>query len=504
MAVFQNKIVKQILEKYQTLWALTHYQTLGGWDLNTYMPEAGASARGLAEAKLSVLRQKLFLNKEFVSLIKALENEANLNDYEKAVLRVLRKALDHYEKLPPEFLEEWSKVTNEAHIIWKNAKKNNDFVSFAPSLEKIVQLCQRKAEYLGYPKHPYDALLDDYEEGWKTSEVEEYFNSLRQSLKELLSKIMTCPRYLSEHPLEKEPYLEQEMRQLNQKILKFLNYDPKTLRLDISVHPFTETISLKDVRITTWYHQQDFARSLMATVHEFGHALYELQCLEELEHTPVAGGVSLGVHESQSRFWENLIARTPEFISLFYQDFIGLGQNLAQYSEKEIAQYFNLVRPSLIRVEADELTYHFHIMLRFEIEKALIENKLKVKDLPEVWEVKFKEYLGIAPKTDTEGVLQDIHWSMGALGYFPTYSLGTSLSAVWKSLLERELGSLNQLIGSVDGVSKIQFWLRQNLHQYGSTYVLKDLLRQQTGKEELRIQPLLDYLTEKYSAIYQI
>lgn len=501
--MFENKIVKEILARYQTLWALNHYQVLGSWDLNTYMPEAGASARGLAEAKLSVLKQKLFLDKEFVGLINALENESGLNDYEKAVGRVLKRALKQYEKLPPEFLEEWSKTTNEAHIVWKNAKKNNDFPSFAPLLEKIVKLCQQKAEYLGYPEHPYDALLDEYEEGWKTAEAESYFDSLRQPLKELFSRILASPRYLAEHPLEKEPYSEEKMRQLNQKVLEFLRYDPSSLRLDVSVHPFTEALSLKDVRITTWYHPQDFVRSLMATVHEFGHALYELQGAPELEFTPLAGGVSLGVHESQSRFWENLVARTPEFVNRFYSEITGLGENLAKYSAEEIVRYFNLVRPSLIRVEADELSYHFHIMLRFEIEKGLIEEKIKVKELPEVWRAKFKDYLGIVPETDTEGVLQDIHWSMGALGYFPTYSLGTSLSALWKASLEKELGEMSQLIND-EGIAKIQAWLKQNLHQYGSTYVLKELLKRQLGKETVETQPLLDYLTKKYQQIYQL
>lgn len=499
--VFANKVISQILEKYKIIWALNYASDLANWDLSTYMPEDGAIAKGEALAKMNSLRQSLFLDKEFVNLIKQAEKEKSLNDSEKGIVRMLERSLKRYEKLPPEFLEEFSRTVSQSHGIWIKAKKENNFSLFAPCLEKIVDLALRQSEYMGYKKHPYDALLDDYEEHLLASEVEIYFDSIRDFLIDLLGYIKKSPKYLSEHGLEKERYNKGKMERLNLEILRFFNADSKKLRLDASVHPFTQYIGPSDARITTRYHETDFGRSMFATIHEFGHALYDLNCNPGLSYTPVDRGSSLIIHESQSRFWENAIGRSKEFAEKFYGEIIALDPGMNKYSLEDIYLYFNSVKPSLIRVEADEVTYHFHIMIRFEIEKALLEKSIKVKDLPEIWNEKYKKYLGIMPKYASEGVLQDVHWSLGNIGYFPTYSPGTALSAQWKFYLEKDLGSIDMLIKEDGGIGKIQDWLKNKIHQYGSTYTYKDLVKKTTG-EEFTAKYFKDYLAEKYKKIY--
>ena len=294
----------------------------------------------------------------------------------------------------------------------------------------------------------------------------------------------------------------QQLKAVQDLLEKFLIF-PKKLRLDVSAHPFTTNISLNDHRITTWYRENDFARSLFATIHEYGHALYESQFDSKINYTPLCNfsGLSLSIHESQSRFWENMIGRTKQFIHGMHKSILGINPNLVKYNVEEIYNYFNLVKPSLIRVEADEVSYHFHVMIRFEIEKGLIEGKLKVKDLPEIWRAKMKEYLGITPKTDREGVLQDIHWSSGSIGYFPTYSIGTFLSGLIKYEIEKDIGDLGNLIKSEDGIKKIQDWLKEKIHQYGGTYTMKELVKKSFGKD-FSPSYFLSYLEKKYKEVY--
>jgi carboxypeptidase Taq len=499
--VFVNPAIKKILSHYRVLWALGHLENLAQWDLEVYMPEKAAKDRGEALAKLSSLYQQLFLDKEFVSLIRRAEEQSGkLNEYEAGVVRVLKRWLRVYQALPKEFVEEWERTTSRAKVAWRQAKEQNDFSKFKPFLEKLVELAIKKAEYLGFKEHPYDALVDFYEEGWTTKEIEKFFAEIYPPLKKILSQVLTSENYVSEHPLEKMDYDRHQAEALNRKVLNFLGADWGRLRIDVSAHPFTNSLSINDARITTWYHQKDFVRSLSSTLHEFGHALYELQVDPKLSMTPIGGGVSLGIHESQSRFWENFVGRSQEFIELFIADFAALSPRIKKFIDKEgvdgVYNYFNIVRPGLIRVEADELTYHFHIKLRFDLEKELIEGKIKVADLPGIWRERMKEYLGVKPKTDTEGVLQDIHWSMGAFGYFPTYSLGTFVSGMVRKKLEEDLGELPGLI-SPDGVGEIQQWLKQKIHRFGATYQPKKLLEKSLGKK-FDSQPLIDYLKSKY------
>ncbi len=467
---------------------------VANWDLETYMPVSGAKVRGEAFGRLSTISQNLFLKKDFVSLIHKGEKEKNLTDEEKGVIRALIRSLKYYTRLPSDFLEKYEKTTTEATVIWREARDSNNFKLFEPYLSKIFNLNKAKAEYLGYKDSPYDALMDQYEENLSTREVELFFGEIREPLKELLVKIQKSPKYFKEHKLEKALYNEEKLKDLNFKILETFWADFSRLRLDISSHPFTTSFSNTDTRITTWYHKSDFARSLLGTIHEFGHALYDLQCKDELEMTPIVGGTSLVIHESQSRLWENFVGRSEGFIRKYKKDFdsvLSVKQSVSLPVDQYL-QYFNKVRPSLLRVEADEVTYHFHIMLRFEIEKGLIEGRLKVRDVREVWNSKMKEYLGVIPKKDSDGVLQDIHWSGGTVGYFPTYSLGTFLSAQWEQKMGLEF--------RIQNLEFVKNWLEEHIHKYGSTYTLDDLLK----KNHMKFDPSvnLKYLEKKYSKIY--
>ena len=499
--IIKNKVILEILDKYRQIWALGHLGGLANWDLSVYMPEDGAGARVEALAKLSTLMQKLFLDRDFVELIKKAENEKDLDDSEKAILRTLKRALKHYQKLPAEFIEEFSKVTSEGQIAWQNAKKESNFSIFEPYLEKIVELSIKKAEYLGYREHPYDALLDEFEEELTVKDVEKYFNKIKTPLINLIGYVKNSKKFRKDHKIEKEKYDVLKMTEFNKKMLEFMHYNMKNIRMDVSSHPFSICIGKGDSRITTRYEGKDFARTFSSVIHEYGHALYELQSNEELYYTPIAGGNSLVIHESQSRFWENFIGKSKEFINLMYNNLLIAEPNLKKYSNQDIYEYFNLVRPSLIRVDADEITYHLHIMISFEIEKELIEGKIKVKDLPKIWSDRYEKYLGVRPENDKEGVLQDVRWSQGCIGYFPTYSMGTSLSAMWKYYLEKELGNIEELLKQKDGIRKIQNWLKKNIHQYGSTYVYRDITKKSLG-EDFNPDYLLKYLEKKYKGIY--
>lgn len=473
--IFKNKTIFKILDYYKNIWALGYVAGVAHWDMETYMPAKGVGARGEALGRLSVIRQKMFLDPVFVSLIHKASAQGGLSDQERGVVRILLRSLKYYEKLPPKFIEEFEKLTNNATVVWRSAKEKNDFAAFEPYLTKIFDMNRKSAEYLGYKDSLYDALLDQYEEGLTAERVENFFTEIKQPLKDLLGGITTSKNYQKTHFLEKAEYDRSKLEILNTKILKTLWSDMDRFRLDVSSHPFTTSFANTDTRITTWYHKQDFARSILATIHEFGHALYDLQSADELEMTPIAGGSSLVIHESQSRFWENFVGRSEGFARMVEKEL----------NVDDVYTYFNKVSPGNLRVEADEITYHFHIMLRFEIEKGIIEGKLKVKDLPEIWNSKMKEYLGVIPKGDSDGSLQDIHWSGGSVGYFPTYSLGTFLSAQWK-----------QKIGSKDAKN----WLKSHVHQYGSTYTLEELLKKNKMKFDPKVN--LDYLQKKYSKIY--
>ncbi len=497
--VFKNKKVKKVLRLYKKLFSIEYALRLIDWDIHTYMPEEEGSERGVIIGELEKIYKDFLQSKEFVNAVKEASKEKNLNDYEKGVIRVLLREIEIYEKLPKEFIEEFSKVVTEASKAWERAKKKSNFELFQPYLEKIFELSRKKAEYLGYKGSPYNALLNLFEEGLTCKDVDKMFKEIRLPLRKLIRKITSSKNFKESHPLEMEEYKKEKMKELNKKILEVFGYDFRRARIDESMHPFTEGIGSDDVRITSWYSKANFKESLLATIHEFGHALYELQIDQKLIFTPIATGVSLGIHESQSRFWENLIGRSKEFISTMYQTFKEYMPFLRKYEVKDVYFYFNLVKPSLIRVKADEVTYNMHIMLRYKIEKDLIEENIVVNEIPSIWNDEMEKLLGITPKNDSEGCLQDVHWSEGGIGYFPTYSIGTILASQIKLKMEKDIGKLNELILQQE-YGKIKNWLEEKIHRYGSTYAPKELIKRVVGR--INARPFLNYLKKKYLQIY--
>ncbi len=497
--VFANDVVKKILENYRTIWAIGHAQSVLGWDMEVNMPKEGITERSVAQGALSVLSHELLLRPEFVSLVDKADSLEGLNEFERGVVRVLKRSIRIAKAFPPEFVRELSETRSKATAIWAEAKRKNDFKAFEPWLDKIIKLARKAADYLGYDKYPYDALLDLFEEGLTTDDLEPIFTTLEKDLTSVLQRILSEGKVPREHPLEKEKYDVEAMKKVNMEVLKLLGFPLGVRsRLDISPHPFTTEFGIKDVRITTRYEGFDFRRSLLGVVHEFGHALYELQQDERFMFTPIAGGVSEGIHESQSRFWENIIGRSRPFAELILPI---LKENLPfvkGYGPEDLYTYFNAVRPDCIRVDADEVTYNLHILLRYKLEKVMINEGVKASDLPEIWNEEMEKLLGLRPKTYSEGVLQDIHWAEGSIGYFPTYTLGTLLAAQIRRYILRDLPNFYELVGRGE-FQPVRDWLREKVHRHGSIYPPKELLQRSFG-EGVNPSYFLQYLQEKFLA----
>ncbi|AIY89115.1 carboxypeptidase M32 [Geoglobus acetivorans] len=494
--VFQNELVKELVEKYRVLWAINHAKALMAWDNETYMPKGGVGERAMAMANLSTLEQKLMLDPDFVSLLERAEGIEDLNEYERGVLRVLRRNIDYLRKIPPEIVFEIAKTSQEAVQVWDEAKRKNDFEKFRPYLEKLSNLAREVAEKLGYDDNPYSALLDLHEEGLDIKKADRIFDKVIPASKKILEKVREDDLFPDSHPLEEVKYETTVMEKVNRELLDLLGYSWERGRLDVSPHPFTITLGIGDVRITTRYEGFDFKRAMFSTIHEFGHALYELQVDERLKMSPIAGGVSLGIHESQSRLMENIVGRSRAFVSLIrpllekHLDFV------RDYDDDELYRYFNTVKPGLIRVDADELTYNFHIYLRYKLEKLLIAGEIGVDDLPELWNEEMENLLGIRPTTYSEGVLQDIHWSHASFGYFPSYTLGNVVAGqIWTEIVK--------VIDFEDTIQNGKFeeiygFLKERIHRWGGTYSPQELLKRNFGRD-YDPESLIAYLRQKYT-----
>lgn len=493
---FENRVVRELLEAFRPVWSIGHALALLGWDSETYMPRGGVEERALARADLFVLRRKLLTRGELLALLEKAESQEGLNEFESGLVRVIRREVKIASSMPEEFVFEFAKLREEATHAWRQAKEKDDFESFRPYLERIVEYARRMADYLGWEGHPYNALLDMYEEGLTVDDVDRMFDAIVPELRSVLEKVRSSGYYPSEHPLEKVAYDRAVMERVNRDVLDLLGYPWDRGRLDVSPHPFTISMGVGDVRITTRYEGVDFKHTLYAVIHEFGHAIYELQVDPRLKASPLAKGASLGVHESQSRFWENVVGRSRTFVSLMYPILKKRLDFLSDYSEEDIYLYVNTVKPGFIRVQADELTYNFHIYLRYKLERDLIGGEIKVSDLPELWSSMMEELLGVRPKTYRESVLQDVHWSHGSIGYFPTYSIGTVLAAQIRYALDRKLGSLEKSLES-DGTEPLREALRDMLHRYGRAFPPKELVERSLG-EPFNPEYFNRYIREKF------
>lgn len=473
------------------------------WDQEIYMPEGGSSQRANSISALEGISHSKFTSDETGTLIKELydwSKEKDYDSFEASYLRNIKRDYEQAKKLPTEFVTEFSKEVSLSLQAWTKAKKESDFRLFAPQLEKMVDLNIKKAEILGYKESPYDALLDLYEPGLKKSDIEPIFKELSDGLKPVIKAINSKTDKVNNDILNRD-FDENKQIRLADEIVRNLGYDFNRGRQDKSAHPFTLVFSINDARITTKVQKNYLPMALYASIHECGHALYAQGMNKELERTPLSDGASLGLHESQSRFWENIIGRSQSFSKWLLPKLQNyFPQQFKNVSAEELYLAVNKSAASFIRVKADEVTYNLHILLRFEMETLLLERKIKVEDAPAVWNQKMKEYFQIVPKNDSEGILQDIHWADGSFGYFPTYALGNLISAQIFSKMAADIPDINSKIEHGE-FSILLDWLRNNIHKHGRKYQPKELLKKALN-DEIRVAPFIEYIKDKYSKIY--
>lgn len=481
---------------------LNHAAALLGWDQQTYMPAGGVGNRGYQMSTLSSLSHKKFVSDEVGQLLEELKpygESLDPNSDDACLIEVTNREYQKAVKIPSEYVAEWSRVTTLAHGAWEEARANDDFPHFQPHLEKIVEMRRQYADFFQPFVHVYDPLLDDFEPGMTTAMVQEIFTSLRPKQVELIKAISEQPQvddsFLHLH------YDEKGQWEFGEAAITKYGYDWNRGRQDKAAHPFTTHFGLGDVRITTRVDEQFLNTALFGTLHEAGHAIYEQGIAGELDRTPLGTGASLAIHESQSRMYENLLGRSYDFWIHFYPQL--QDRFKTQLGNVDLDTFYkgiNKVEPSLIRVEADEATYNLHIMLRLELEIALMEGKLAVPDLPEAWNVRMADYLGITPPNDADGVLQDVHWSAGILGYFPTYALGNLVSnQLWEKISQDIPGLSGQI--QEGNFTDLLAWLRENVHRHGSKFKPQALVKKVVGTA-ISPEPYLRYLNGKFGSIY--
>ncbi len=497
-------VMEELNKRFTELLRFNFISNLLEWDQQTYMPHSDNTVKGRSEqiALLKSIHHKRLISKKTNRLIKAAEDTPNLNLVESALLREAKRKYEKAIKIPTELISEIAKTASLGQQAWEKAKLKKNFQIFKPFLEKMVRLKRDYAEKIDIGPTLYDSLVDIYEPGARSEWISKIFENLKLKLKELTEKIKNSSDKPNQSILN-QYYDPEKQWKLSMDILKKLNFDFNIGRQDKSVHPFTTSISSSDTRITTRILDKFLPACLFGTIHECGHALYEMGFREELHDTYLADGSSIGFHESQSKLWENIVGHSREFWSYMYpllQTYFP--ENLKNYPEYEFYRSINTVKPSLIRVEADEITYGLHIILRFELEKELINDELKVSELPILWNSYMEELLDITPQNDAEGVLQDVHWSVGAFGYFPTYTLGNIYASQIYSIALKKNPSLQEDISRGDFSSLLSF-LRENIHQYGRIYLPHELLKKVSG-EELNVNYFTGYLEDKFSQIYKI
>jgi len=469
------------------------------WDQEVNLPVKAVDARASSIAYLSGLAHNKFIEIDADGLLTKLHKQllaGNIKNNEAVIVAETWRSFEREKKLPEKFVKENAEVTSKAQSVWAEARKTNNFDLFLPWLTKIVKLKMQEAEYVGYTDSPYDALLDVYEPGMNAKEASKILNNLRDSLIPFLKKFESKKSKVDIQSIKgKFPIVEQIA--FNKLVVESMGFDFEAGRIDSSTHPATYGTHPYDIRLTTRYREDDIYYSLGSTIHETGHGLYEQGLPVEHWGTPLAESVSLGIHESQSRMWENIIGKSMSFWKFLYPK---LQKEFPIPFEKlaidDFYKIINHVKPSLIRTEADEVTYNLHIIVRFEIERDMIEGKIDLADLPKIWKAKMKQYLGIDVPNDSLGVLQDIHWSCGLIGYFPTYSFGNIYAAQFYAAMEREMPDINKQI-ELGEFQKTNKWLKKNIHSLGKTFRADELVKKVTG-ESMNSKYFCEYLDKKY------
>ena len=460
------------------------------WDQETYMPKGSAQSRADQIELLASTIHKERTDPQFLENLRRLDPK-KLEPWQKAALREWKEDVRKAEALPNDFVKAFAKLTSESMVVWTEARKESNFKKFAPILKKVIKMCREQADFLGYEDSPYDALMDLYEPGMTVKKINPLFKKLGSSLSALLEKIPEA-----DNSCLRQTVADEKQIAFGNKLLKAMGYDLNHGRLDLSTHPFSTSMHPTDSRVTTRITEHSYFDNLSAVLHEGGHGLYEMQLDPQYFGTPVGESRSLGIHESQSRTWETFIGQSRPF----WQHFFPLLQKSFKLEKTDLDTFYtaiNRVKPSFIRVEADEVTYCLHVILRFQIERDLIEGKMEVADIPEAWNASMQKLLGVTPLTDREGCLQDVHWAMGGVGYFPTYALGTVYAAQFFEAFTKEHPDWEKRVSHGE-LLFIRDWQKEKIHKWGRTFSSAELVKRVTGRE-LEVAPYLNYLERKYS-----
>ncbi|MGZ3866088.1 MAG: carboxypeptidase M32 [Bacteroidia bacterium] len=471
------------------------------WDQETYLPEKGAAFRAGQLSTLMGISHEMFTGSETEKLLNSVKTDKSLNDIQKKNVELLEEEYKKQKKYTTEFVEEMSHAISAAFNAWQQAKKENNFKLFAPHLQKLIDFKKQECELLGYKDHKYNAQLDLYEKKLTVAELDVLFADVRKELVPFVKQIFAAKQV--DNKFFFQHFDKDKQWNFGIDLLKQMGFDFSRGRQDTSSHPFTTTLSQDDVRVTTRVNENDFSEMIWSCIHEGGHALYEQGLSAEHYGMPMSEAVSLGIHESQSRLWENNVGRSL----VYWNKNIVLAkkyfpEQLRNVSAEDFFKGMNRVEPSLIRTNADELTYHFHIMIRYEIEKAIFEDKLKVDELPEYWNAKYKEYLGIEAPNYSQGILQDVHWSHGSFGYFPTYSLGSFYAAQFFQQAKKDIPGLSKQVEE-GNMTELLNWLRKNIHVHGKYYTAAELCQRITG-EKLNFSHFMNYAKNKFGTIYDL
>jgi carboxypeptidase Taq len=498
MSMTKDQALALLEEKRLAAKALGMAATALHWDASTLgVPEKSLADRGQAVGWLSGEMFRRFVAPDTLEAIETLE-ASELDERETAMTRELGRAYRKTQAVPPDEMQAYQAIVAQAEPVWAKAKETNDFSLIEPYYEKIFAFQRRLCDWYGYQKHPYDALLDNYERGANVEMLDGFFAALRDKLVPLIKGIGQSgksPREVTgTFPVEKQ-------RELTPWLYRFVGYDPERGRVGEVEHPFCTTFSHNDVRITTKYHEDNLLSSVFSVIHESGHALYEQNMDESLEKYRLSGAASMGFHESQSRLFENMIGRSRAFAGQLLPKLQSVFGAFSDWDEEQLFRAVNVAKPSLIRIEADELTYALHIMVRYELEKAVLTGGIKVRDLPVLWADAYEELLGVRPPNDTLGVLQDVHWGMGAVGYFPSYAVGTAYGAQIMHAMKKTVDV--DAAAAKGDLSPVAAWLKENIHRHAGLYLPGELLRRATG-EPFNPQYYADYLKEKFGELYGI
>jgi carboxypeptidase Taq len=478
---------------------LRYASALLQWDQETYLPTKGAAKRGQQIATLNEMAHDLFTNEALGTMVNTLSESDDLLPVQQRNVQLTGEDYARQQKIPGEFVREMSETVNRSFHSWMEARKHNDFRLFEQDLAKIVSLKRQEADFLGYSHHPYDALLNEHDKGTDVILLDSIFGNVRQPLKDLLDKIVARPQV--DDSFLRQRYPKDKQWAFGMELLEKLGYDFEAGRQDLSEHPFSVSFNNQDVRITTRVDENDLASMTWSCIHELGHALYEQGLPGDQYGLPAGEAASYSIHESQSRLWENHVGRSEAFCNNYFpllQKYFP--DQLGGVTTNQFYLAINKVQPSLIRTEADELTYHFHIMIRYELEKKLIEGSLSTADIPGYWAEQYKSYLGISVPDHKSGCLQDVHWSHGSFGYFPTYSLGSFYAAqIFEAVVNGDNAFANN-VKSGNYTSLLQN-LRRSVHSHGRIFTSEALCREVSG-QTLDISKFLAYLLDKYQKIY--